>query len=243
MTRYFIKMKKYKAILALLIAIVTLNIAKAQTKGKYVKLFDGKTLNGWVSAKDTTQAATGWSIDHGVLSLRPPAGKEIITGGDIITKAEYSAFDLTFEFKTTPAANSGVKYFVTVDKAHGALGLEYQVLDDALNPDAKLGRDGDRTESSLYDLIPAKKDSTIYKPVGQWNTGRIIVYPNNHVEHYLNGVKVLEYERLSPEFKALIAISKYKNYPGFGTGPQGHILLQDHGCAVSFRNIKIKVLK
>jgi hypothetical protein len=227
--------------LTLLIPIVTLNIAAAQTKGKYVKLFDGKTLNGWVSSRDTTKQATGWHIEDGMLSLTPPPGKQVGTAGDIITKDEYSAFDLTFEFKTMPGTNSGVKYFVVVGKDH-TLGLEYQILDDDINPDAKLGRDGNRKEASLYDIIPAKKGPGVYRPVGEWNTGRIIVYPNNHVEHYLNGVKVLEYDRLSPEFAAMIALSKFKNDPGFGVGPQGHILLQDHGWGVSFRNIKIKVL-
>jgi hypothetical protein len=236
-------MKKNTTLLILVAAFGVLSVAATAHKGGWVKLFNGKDLAGWLSTRDTTKPATGWNVATGELSLSPPAGKETLTGGDIITKDEYSAFDLTFEFKTTPGANSGVKYFVTVDKAHGALGLEYQVLDDDVNPDAKLGRDGDRTESSLYDLIPAKKAPGVYKSVGEWNTGRIVVYPNNHVEHYLNGSKVLEYERLSPEFKALIAISKYKNYDGFGIGPRGHILLQDHGCAVSFRNIKIKVLQ
>ncbi|MEO6455965.1 MAG: DUF1080 domain-containing protein [Ginsengibacter sp.] len=207
-------------------------------------LFDGKTNSGWVSAVSNSFPAKGWNISNGSISVLPSEGKEAGNGGDIVTKEEYNSFDLSFEFKLSPGANSGLKYFVTLaEKTTGsAIGLEYQVLDDSLHPDAKLGRNGNRTLGSLYDLIPAAKQKRFIRPIGQWNLGRIIVYPDDKVEHYLNGIKVLEYIRGSKEFKDLVAISKYVTWPNFGMAPAGHILLQDHGNAVSFRSIKIKVL-
>jgi hypothetical protein len=208
-------------------------------------LFDGSTSNGWVGANMETFPAKGWQIRDGILTVLSSEGKEAANGGDIVTNELFSAFDLSFEFLLTPGANSGVKYFVTLaEKTKGsAIGLEYQVLDDTLHPDAKLGRNGDRTLASLYDLIPANKQKRFIHPMGQWNTGRLIVYPNNHVEHYLNGVKVLEYERGSAAFRELVAISKYKVWKDFGEAPEGHLLLQDHGNEVSYRSIKIRVLK
>ena len=208
-------------------------------------LFDGKTSAGWRSAKGAAFPAQGWEVGNGTMTVQPSEGKEAANGGDIVTNDEFRTFDLSFEFKLTPGANSGVKYFVTLDeKTEGsAIGLEYQVLDDALHPDAKLGRDGDRTLASLYDLIRADKPARFIHPIGEWNVGRVVVYPDNRVVHFLNGAKVLEYTRGSKEFAALVALSKYQVWPNFGLAPQGHLLLQDHGNRVSFRSIKIKRLK
>jgi len=221
------------------------NLTAYEKKSGWKLLFDGKDSKGWRGAYKDHFPDTGWEVKNGLLTVLPSAGKEGGVGGDIVTTDQFSAFDLSFEFKMTPGANSGVKYFVTL-KEHNegsAIGLEYQVLDDKVHPDAKLGREGDRTLASLYDLIPAQKQERFVHPVGQWNTGRIIVYPNNHVEHYLNGVKVLEYERGSAAYRDLVAISKYNIWDHFGEAPKGHILLQDHGTGVSFRSIKIRQLR
>jgi len=221
------------------------SITPAEKAAGWKLLYDGKTNTGWRGATLKTFPTMGWEYKDGTMHVLPSAGKEESGGGDIVTNDQYSAFDLSFEFKLTPGANSGVKYFVTLSEVTkgSAIGLEYQVLDDKLHPDAKLGRDGDRTLASLYDLIKANKQERFVHPIGSWNIGRIVVYPNNHVEHYLNGVKVLEYERGSKEFRDLVAISKYTIWKNFGEAKEGHLLLQDHGNEAFFRNIKIKVLK
>jgi hypothetical protein len=141
---------------------------------------------------------------------------------------------------------SGLAYLVdpAFTPGHGGhgsdVGFEYQILDDALHPDAKKGRDGDRTVASLYDLIPAPKSKPV-APVGQWNTARIVIR-GTHGEHWLNGVKVIEYDRDTPKFRALVAASKFHIYPHFGEANDGYLLLQDHGFPVSFRNLKIHEL-
>jgi len=207
-------------------------------------LWDGLTTWGWRSAKGPEFPKEGWEIKDGVLSVVETGGAESRAGGDIVTEASYAAFDLELEFRLTPGANSGLKYYVDTElnKAEGsAIGLEFQLLDDAAHPDAKMGRDGNRTLASLYDLIPAAAGKRT-KPIGEWNEARI-VSDGRHVEHWLNGAKVLEYERGSSEYRGLVAISKYKVWPAFGERPSGPILLQDHGNRVSFRNLKIREIR
>lgn len=215
-------------------------------------LWDGKTTDGWRSAKADEFPKKSWVIENGELSVTNDTGGESQSGGDIITRNRYSNFELTADFKMTPGCNSGIKIFVQpdlspIDKVTGkptgvgsAIGLEYQILDDARHPDAKLGVNGDRTLGSLYDLMPASKNK---KPnyIGEWNTARIVA-KGNHVQYWLNGKKILSFTRGSKAFRQAVADSKFKDIPDFGEWPDGHILLQEHGSPVSFRNIKIRVL-
>ncbi len=207
-------------------------------------LWDGVSTNGWRGADKDDFPAKGWEIKDRCLTVCSGTGGESTNGGDIITIETFDNFDLTVDFMLTPGANSGIKYYVVegMNKGVGsAIGLEYQLLDDVNHPDAKAGVGGNRTCAGLYDLIPPLEGKALNAP-GQWNTARIVAN-DNHVEHWLNGKKTVEYERGTQLYRALVEKSKYAVYPSFGESPEGHILLQDHGNRVSFKNIKIKSLK
>lgn len=219
-------------------------LTPAEARSGWRLLWDGRTSHGWRSARSASFPAKGWEMKDGVLSVIRSDGREGGQGGDIITVERFADFELSVDFRITPGANSGVKYHVDpeLNKGEGSsIGLEYQILDDARHPDAKLGKNGNRTLASLYDLYPA---SPAKKPhaIGEWNTA-CIVSRGDRVEHWLNGEKVLEYTRFTPQFRADVQGSKYKVWPRFGEMRDGHILLQDHGDTVSFRNIKIRVLQ
>lgn len=220
------------------------NLTNYEKENGWELLWDGETTKGWRGAKLDSFPNYGWQIKNGELAVLASGGGESEAGGDIITLKNYTDFEFVLDFKLTTGANSGIKYFVDVDMNKGdgsAIGLEYQLLDDAVHPDAKLGNhEGSRTLASLYDLIKADEEKPAFE-IGEWNTAKI-VSKNNHIEHWLNTIKVLEYERGSDEFKKLVAESKYNVWPSFAEMEQAPILLQDHGDLVYFKNIKIKDL-
>lgn len=218
------------------------SISAREASEGWVLLWDGKTSQGWRGAKLKGFPEKGWVIEDGVLKVMRSGGGESTNGGDIITEKKYGNFVLSVDFQITPGANSGIKYFVDPELNQGAgsaIGCEFQILDDAKHPDAKLGVQGNRTLGSLYDLIPAPKEKP-YR-AGTFNTARIVV-DGDHVEHWLNGVKIVEYERNNQMWNALVDYSKYADWPNFGNAAEGHILLQDHGDEVWFKNIKIREL-
>jgi hypothetical protein len=193
-------------------------------------LFDGASLSGWRGYK-TEAPGDGWKVVDGMLVLK---GK----GGDLVTVDEFGDFDLELEWKVAEATNSGVIYRVGLgDNATYVTGPEYQVLDNLKAEDNKKAT---HLAASLYDLAGPVKDFT--RPVGEWNSARIRVR-GWHVEHWLNGEKVVDVDLESPAGKALIAASKFKDWPKFASLKRGHIALQDHGHLVSFRNIRIRELK
>jgi hypothetical protein len=203
-------------------------------------LFDGKTTQGWESASGGPIRGKDWVVKDGNLTVLSKEA-EPQRGGDIVTTQKFRAFELKFDFNLAPGANSGVKY--CTGNNGPSVGLEYQVLDDDLHPDAKAGVNGNRKLSSLYDLIPAVKEARFVNKPGEWNRGSVILYPDNRAEHWLNGRKVVEYIRGNDAFKAQVAKSKFSGFKNFGMSVEAPILLQDHGDNVMFRSIKIRELK
>jgi len=193
-------------------------------------LFDGQKPTGWHSFKKTFFPAKGWEVQEGWLHC---LGEN---GGDVITAEEFDDFEFQWEWRQAPNGNSGVKYFII--ESRGAIGHEYQMIDDERNADAKLAQ-GKRLTAGFYDVL--KPSGPPAKPPGQINQSRILVR-GRHVEHWLNGAKVLEYECGSDALKQAVAASKFKTTPGFGDKIKGHLLLQDHHSEVWFRNLKIRSL-
>lgn len=203
-------------------------------------LFDGSNTDKWRSIKSDSFPSSKWSIDHGTLSV---ANHDL--GEEIITREQYSNFDFRFDFKLTNEANSGIKYFVQKIKNNntGTIewnGPEYQIIDDYNNVAVKNNQLPSGSTAALYLIYPPKNKKL--SPAGKWNHARIVAI-GNHVEHWLNGVKVVSYERGTPDFRQRMAATKFKNYENYGELPTGHIMITDHeGDKVFFRNMRIKRL-
>ena len=208
----------------------------AATQAGWKNLFDGKTLDGWRGYKKTDAKESRWAVEDGMLTLPKNDGKDTRGARDIISVGTYDQFELEWEWKISLAGNSGMKYFVLEDM-DSAIGHEYQLIDDERHPDAKVGPK--RQTSALYDVLPAANRPL--KPAGEWNTSRVVVRGKD-VEHWLNGTKVLGYTLDSPALKEAVAKSKFKDVERFGKPQNGLILLQDHGDAVCYRNVKVRAL-
>lgn len=204
-------------------------LSDAEKAAGFKLLFDGKSADGWRGYKQKTMPS-GWKVIDGCI-VRTGGG------GDIITDAEYGSFELLIDWKVAPKGNSGIMYHVEEGPETAYMtGPEYQVLDNKGHPD---GRSKMTSAASCYGLYPPTKD--VCHPAGEWNHTKIVI-KNGHVEHWLNGEKVVEYQKGSDEWNKKVAGSKFKNWEQFGKPTKGHIVLQDHGDKVEYRNIKIKVL-
>jgi len=212
-------------------AIAADNELTPQEKSEGWKLlFDGKTTHGWHSYGKKTFPEKGWVVKDGILEL---IGQS--KAGDIVSDESFTDFDLTWDWKLERKGNNGLKYFVLEERKQ-AVGHEYQMIDDEQGDD----KGSLHSTASFYDVLPPDPAKPLHPP-GQWNSSRVLV-KGNHVEHWLNGKKVLEYELGSPEVLAAVQKSKFRAVPGFGTKVKGHILLTYHYDPVSYRNIKIRDL-
>lgn len=224
-------------------------LSDAERAGGWRLLFDGRTLAGWRGLGYPGVPAAHWTVENGAIkkiasgNVPVQADGQPAAGGDLMTEATYRDFELSWDWKVTPGANSGVKYNVSEELStamppkHAAKGFEYQILDDDRHADGKLPT---HRAGALYDLVAPNANKRL-NPVGEWNRS-VIVLVGNHGEHWLNGRKVVEYELESPAMTAALAASKYAPIPWFATRRAGHVVLQDHGDEVYFRNLKIREL-
>lgn len=203
-------------------------------------LFDGASTTGWRAYNQPSFPESRWEVRDGALVVLATGDPEAMTGGDIVSEAEFGSFDLRFDFVVSAGANSGVFYFV--QEIEGSpiwhFAPEYQLLDDPAYTDGEW-ESATHLTGENYDVQASS--ARPLRPQGEWNTGRILV-DGTHVEHWLNGEKMVEYEVRSPEWAALVAESKFSDYPEYGMAETGRIALQDHGAEVWFRNIKIRRL-
>ena len=215
------------------------SLSSKEIKEGWQLLFDGSTSSGWINAVTKSFPETGWEIKEGTLATNPELKGEH-GGGDIVSTGKYKNFELSVDFNYKPGANSGIKYFIDTERDSGiyrSIGCEYQILDDNKHPDANAGLSGNHKLACLYDLIPPVnvKDNG----PNAWNNAKIIVN-GSHVQHWLNGQMTVEYYRGSQDWEEAVSKSKFKDIPDFGETIEGRLLLQEHGDAVAFKNIKIR---
>jgi hypothetical protein len=209
-------------------------LSDEEKRAGWLLLFDGATLDGWRGYKRPDAAATRWKTESGLLTVDPAEGKDTRGALDLITRETFDNFELIAEWRIAEGGNSGIKYFVLEDR-DAAIGHEFQIIDDERHADARLGPK--RQTAAFYDVLAAANRPL--RPAGTFNVARIVVH-GNHVEHWLNGTRVLQYELGSAALQAAIEQSKFKGIERFGKPQKGHILLQDHGDRVWYRNVKIR---
>lgn len=207
-------------------------LTAAEQKAGWKLLFDGKTLDQWRNYKGT-EAGTNWTIVDGAITLTTPR-----RAVDLITKAEFTDFEFSFDWQLAPAppaGNSGVMFYV-IEQGDATYfsGPEYQLLDNATHPD---GKNPLTSAGSCYALYAPSRDAS--RPIGEWNTGKILINKGK-VEHWLNGEKVVQYDMNSDEWKSKVAGSKFKEWAEFGLARKGHLALQQHGAKIAFKNLKIR---
>jgi hypothetical protein len=211
-------------------------LTDAEKRAGWTVLFDGRSLDGWRGYKQPDATATRWRVEDGFLTVPPNDGKDTRGARDLISAATFDRFELSFEWRVSLGGNSGVKYYVLEDM-DAAIGHEYQIIDDERHADAKVGPE--RQTAAFYDVLsPTNRH---LEPAGRVNTGRIVANGKT-VEHWLNGSRVLQYELASESLGRAIVDSKFKDVARFGKLQKGHILLQDHGDQIWYRDIKIHPL-
>ncbi|HYV98929.1 MAG TPA: DUF1080 domain-containing protein [Gemmatimonadaceae bacterium] len=222
-------------------------LTAAERAAGWKLLFDGSTLKGWRGLGYDSIPTAHWKVENGAIRKIPngeiprlPDGQPA-AGGDLMSIGTYGDFELAWEWKIGKAGNSGLKYNVSEELSmavapnHAAIGFEYQLLDDDLNEDNKIPS---HLTGSLYDMIPSNAHALV-KPVGEWNASRL-VFKGNHIEHWLNGKKVVELDMGTARYDSLLQKSKYKSIKDFSVRKKGHVVLQDHGEEIYFRSIKIR---
>jgi hypothetical protein len=211
----------------LMIASLLAGCATNRQSGRWQVFFE-KNTDGWRGYRQTSFPTKGWVLENGGLHLLPKSG-----GGDIVTIKKYTDFEFEWDWRIGPKGNNGIKYLVTEDRT-GAPGPEYQMVDDSTIAEAN------HQTAAFYSVLPARADKPLHPP-GQWNHSRLVVR-GNHVEHWLNGMKVLAYELGSPEVKAAVAVSKFQNSPGYGEKITGRLMITDHYEETWFRNVRVREL-